>query len=155
MSAPNAPPCLFLSHSGADTDAARELKRRLLDSSDARAAGLRVWLDKDDLAAGLGWQAQLEKVISEEATAFAVHVGANGVVNWVESEVRLALSRATSAPDYPFIPILSKECSGSEALPALCPAYHGVHDPLNDAEEFAKLLRAVLRRSPGEKTDRA
>jgi TIR domain len=54
-----APPCLFLSHSGADTDAARELKRRLLDSPDARAAGLRVWLDKDDLAAGLGWQAQL------------------------------------------------------------------------------------------------
>ena len=51
MSASNASPCLFLSHSGADTDAARELKRRLLDSADARAAGLRVWLDKDDLAA--------------------------------------------------------------------------------------------------------
>jgi hypothetical protein len=59
MSAPNSPPCLFLSHSGADTDAARELKRRLLDSPDARAAGLRVWFDKDDLAAGAGWQAQL------------------------------------------------------------------------------------------------
>ena len=36
MSAPNVLPCLFLSHSGADTDAARELKRRLLDSPDAR-----------------------------------------------------------------------------------------------------------------------
>src|SRR5262245_32804371 len=48
MSEPNASPCLFLSHSGADTDAARELKRRLLDSPDARATGLRVWLDKDD-----------------------------------------------------------------------------------------------------------
>lgn len=53
-------PCLFLSHSGSDTDAARELKRRLLNSPDARAAGLRVWLDKDDLVAGLGWQTQLE-----------------------------------------------------------------------------------------------
>jgi hypothetical protein len=60
------------------------LKRRLLDSPDARAAGLRVWPDKDDLAAGLGWQAQLEKAIIEEATAFAVHVGGKGVVNWVE-----------------------------------------------------------------------
>ena len=50
----------------ADTDAAREFKRRLLGSPDARAAGLRVWLDKDDLAAGLGWQAQIEKAISEE-----------------------------------------------------------------------------------------
>lgn len=152
MSAPNAPPCLFLSHSGADTEPARELKRRLLNSSDARAAGLRVWLDKDDLAAGVGWQAQLEKVISEEATAFAVVVGANGVVNWVESEVRLALSRAISTPDYRFIPILSKECSGSEALPAFARRYQGVRDPLNDSDEFAKLLSAVLRRSPAEKT---
>jgi WD40 repeat protein len=151
MAGPNAHPCLFLSHSGADTEAARELKRRLLDSPDARAAGLRVWLDKDDLAAGLGWQAQLEKAIIEEATAFAVHVGGKGVVNWVESEVRLGLSRATGAPDYPFIPILAKECLGSAALPPFARQYQGVHDPLNDPEEFAKLLRAVLRRSPGEK----
>jgi tetratricopeptide (TPR) repeat protein len=151
MSRTCAPPCLFLSHSGADTDAARELKRRLLNAADARAAGLRVWLDKDDLAAGLGWQAQLERAISEEATAFAVHVGANGVVNWVESEVRLGLSRASAAADYPFIPILAKECSGSAALPFFARQFQGVHDPLNDPEEFAKLLRAVLRRSSGEK----
>jgi hypothetical protein len=143
---------LFLSHSGADTEAARELKRRLLDSADARAAGLRVWLDKDDLAAGIGWQAQLEKAISEEATAFAVHVGAKGIVNWVESEVRLALSRAVSSPDYPFIPILSKESLGPDiALPPFARRYQGVRDPLNNVEEFAKLLRAVLRRSPAEK----
>jgi hypothetical protein len=144
------PPCLFLSHSGADTDAARALKRRLLDSPDARAAGLRVWFDKDDLAAGAGWHAQIEKAISEEATAFAVHVGAKGVVNWVESEVRLGLSRANGAPDYPFIPVLAKECSGSAALPPFARQYQGVRDPLNDPEEFAKLLRAVLRRSPDE-----
>jgi hypothetical protein len=151
MSATDAPPCLFLSHSGADTDAARELKRRLLDSADARAAGLRVWLDKDDLAVGLGWQAQLEKAISEEASAFAVHVGAKGVVNWVESEVRLGLSRALGAPDYPFIPILAKECSGDAALPLFARQFQGVRDPLNDSEQFANLLRAVLRRSPGDK----
>jgi tetratricopeptide (TPR) repeat protein len=151
MSQTCAPPCLFLSHSGADTDAARELKRRLLDSPDARAAGLRVWLDKDDLAAGLGWQAQLEKVISEEATAFAVHVGANGVMNWVESEVRLGLSRAAAAPDYPFIPILARECAGSAAMPLFARQYQGVRDPLNDPEEFVKLLHAVLHRSPDKK----
>jgi hypothetical protein len=69
-------------------------------------------------------------------------------VNWVENEVRLGLSRAAAAPDYPFIPILAKECSGSAALPCFARQYQGVHDPLNDAEEFVKLLRAVLRRSP-------
>jgi hypothetical protein len=68
-----------------------ELKRRLLESPDARAAGLTVWLDKDDLGVGIGWQARIEKAIIERATAFAVHLGAKGVVNWVDSEVRLGL----------------------------------------------------------------
>src|SRR5450631_3439458 len=125
MSAPAPPPWLFLSHSGVDTGAARELKRRLLNSAEARAAGMRVWLDKDDLAAGTGWQSQLEKAISEETTAFAVHVGAMGVVNWVESEVRLALSRATGSSQYPFIPILAKECTDAAALPAFARQYQG------------------------------
>lgn len=147
----NAAPCLFLSHSGADTDAARQLKRRLLDSPDARAARLTIWLDKDDLGAGIGWQAQIEKAINEKATAFAVHLGAKGVVNWVDSEVRLALSRAAGAADYAFIPILSRECAGAAALPPFAQQYQGVRDPLNNPEEFAKLLRAVLGRSPSEK----
>jgi len=151
MVKPNAPPCLFLSHSGADTDAARELKRRLLDSPDARAARLTIWLDKDDLGAGIGWQAQIEKAIIEKATAFAVHIGAKGVVNWVDSEVRLALSRATGTADYPFIPILPRECADAAALPPFAQQYQGVHDPLDNPDEFAKLLRAVLGRSPSEK----
>jgi WD40 repeat protein len=152
MSESKAPPWLFLSHSGADTEAARDLKRRLLDSADAREAGLRVWLDKDDLAAGTGWQGQLEKVITEQSTAFAVHVGAKGIVNWVESEVRLGLSRATTASNYPFIPILAKECSGSAALPPFARQFEAVRDPLNKPDELVKLLRAVLRRSADEKT---
>jgi hypothetical protein len=44
-------PFIFLSHSGADSDAAPELKRRLLAAPEARAAGLKVWFDKDDLRA--------------------------------------------------------------------------------------------------------
>ena len=72
-------------------------------------------------------------------------------MNWVNSEVRLALSRATSAVDYPFIPILSRESAGAAALPPFAQQYQGVHDPLNNPEEFAKLLRAVLGRSPREK----
>jgi len=65
-------PCLFLSHSGADTEAARALKQRILQSPEARAAGLTVWFDKDDLAAGIGWQEQIEIAVTKKATAFAV-----------------------------------------------------------------------------------
>jgi hypothetical protein len=61
------------------------------------------------------------------------------------------LSRATGAADYPFIPILSQECAGAAALPPFAQQYQGVHDPFNNPEEFAKLLHAVLGRSPGER----
>jgi hypothetical protein len=38
---------------------------------------------------------------SRKTTVFAVHIGAKGVVKWVDLEVRLALSRPTGAADYP------------------------------------------------------
>src|SRR3954453_23568396 len=88
---------LFLSHAGADTEAARRLKQRIEEAPAARERGLRVWFDKDDLRAGESWQTQLEEVLGRRASAFAVYVGSSGVVNWVEAEVRLALSRAMSS----------------------------------------------------------
>jgi hypothetical protein len=42
---------LFLSHAGADTEAARALKRRLEEAPAAPEQGLKVWFDKDDLRA--------------------------------------------------------------------------------------------------------
>src|SRR3954464_7633929 len=111
-------PLLFLSHAGADTEAARKLKQRLEAAPEARERGLKVWFDKDDLRAGESWQAQLEQIVGRRATAFAVYVGSKGVVNWVEAEVRLALSRAMGSKDrFPFIPILGAGADGSDALP--------------------------------------
>jgi TIR domain len=136
-------PVLFLSHSGVDTQTARELKRRLLASPDAKAAGLEVWLDKDDLAPGKGWQEQLERVITTGSTAFAVIIGTNGVVNWVDREVRVALSRATSEKSFPFIPVFMSHDS-LPSLPPFASQFHAVHNPINNETELAKLLRTVL-----------
>ena len=69
---PQSQPFIFLSHSGADTEAARKLKRRLLASPDARAAGLKVWFGKDDLRPGTPWSAQIADAIQKQATAFVV-----------------------------------------------------------------------------------
>ena len=142
-----ASPFIFLSHSGADTEAARELKRRLENAPDARAAGLQVWFDKDDLRPGTAWSAQIAKAIQNEATAFVVYVGSGGVMNWVEAEVDLALTRATTDKDNPllFIPVLAAESKGPSALPPFAKRYQGVRDPLGDGEELAKLLKAVLK----------
>ena len=132
-------PILFLSHSGVDTQTAYELKRRLLASPDAKAAGPEIWLDKDNLAPGRGWQEQLEKVITTGSTAFAVIVG----INWVDREIRVALSRATSEKNYPFIPVFVSQDSLS-TLPPFASQFHGVHDPIKNEEELSKLLRIML-----------
>ena len=97
---------VFLSHAGIDTEAARALKARILAAPAAQENGLSVWFDKDDLAAGQPWQRQIETAI-EHSYAFAVYVGSKGVANWVDAEVRLALNRAITEPDYRFIPVLA------------------------------------------------
>src|SRR5215469_7283592 len=133
-------PLLFLSHSGADTEPARELKRRLLASPEAKAANLAVWFDKDDLVPGKDWQEQLEDAIAVRSTAFAVVVGTKGVVNWVDREVRLALSRATEDRNYPFIPVVTRPDLHS-SLPPFAQQFQGAQTPLEDAQELGKLLR--------------
>jgi hypothetical protein len=145
-------PVLFLSHASVEAQTAQELKRRLLALPAARASGLEVFIDRDDLTPGRGWQEQLEQFIMERSSAFGVIVGAKGVVTWVESEVRTALSRATRDRNYPFIPVfidadtmaLSMQDASSSSLPPFVRQYHGVCDPLSDEKELAKLLRAVL-----------
>ena len=147
-SASGRTPVLFLSYSRVDSEEARELKRRLEESPAGRHAGLKVWFDKDDIAAGGYWQQSIEIAIAQQSTAFAVYVGSKGIVNWVRPEVRLAMSRATSSDSYPFIPIIAKD-SDELDLPPFARQYHGVCDPLNDTAEMEKLLRAVLAPTPG------
>jgi hypothetical protein len=150
-----AAPCLFLSHSGADTEAARELKRRLLASPQAREAGLSVWFDKDDLTAGRDWQEQIEVAITKRATAFAVYVGSKGVMNWVEREVRLGLARATGAGAIPFVPIVA-QLAVSDAIASLPPfarQHQAIIDPLISPVEFSKLIAAILA-APGDEPAR-
>jgi hypothetical protein len=140
-------PILFLSHAGVDSDAALDLVRRLEAAPAAREAGLRVWIDKRDLAPGRGWQQQLENAIDRQSTAFAVYMGARGAINWVEAEVRVALSRATKDAGYPFIPILIGEARSMD-LPVFARQYHAVRAQTTADPELVKgLLSAVLRPS--------
>jgi WD40 repeat protein len=138
-------PLLFLSHAGADTAAAQKLKQRIEAAPSAKSRGLKVWLDKDDLVPGQDWQAQLEEALCHRATAFAVYVGTGGVINWVEREVRLALARATAGGGrFPFIPIISQTCAGSDSLPGFARQFQGVFDIENRPEELQKLIAAAL-----------
>jgi WD40 repeat protein len=132
-----------LSHSGIDTEAAAALKARILATPAARERGLSVWFDKDDLRAGEPWQSQLEEAIGK-SQAFAVYVGSRGVVNWVDAEVRLGLSRAITEPDYRFVPILAGAAPGPGALPGFARQFQGVSDVEARPEQFDRLMQAVL-----------
>ena len=131
---------------GGDTAAARQLKERIEQAPEARKHGLRVWFDKDDLRAGESWQEQLEDAIGRRATAFAVYVGSRGVVNWVEAEVRLGLSRAISGNGhrFPFIPIFADRVVDPEVLPSFARQFQAVREVETDPDEFQKLVGAVL-----------
>jgi WD40 repeat protein/energy-coupling factor transporter ATP-binding protein EcfA2 len=134
---------IFLSHSGIDAEAAAALKVRILAVPAAREHGLNVWLDKDDLRAGEPWQSQIEEAIGK-SQAFAVYVGSRGMVNWVEAEVRLALNRAISEPEYRFVPILAATAPGPEALPGFAQQFQAVFDVEARADQFDRLMGAVL-----------
>ena len=69
-------------------------------------------------------------------------VGTKGVVNWVDREVRLALSRAAEGGDYPFVPVLMTP--DVSKLPPFARQYQGVHLHTGDDAELGKLLQAVL-----------
>ena len=117
----------------------------MLKAPDAQKAGLKIWFDKDDLRSGGQWQLQIESAIQTEATAFVVYVGSRGVMNWVNAEARIALSRAITDKAFLFLPVLAAESAGASALPPFANLYQGVRDPLGDIDEFAKLLKAILQ----------
>ncbi|MET0400061.1 MAG: TIR domain-containing protein [Longimicrobiaceae bacterium] len=132
---------LFLSHSGADSDGARELARRLRD------AGLEVWLDLDHLQPGDLWMPALEEAL-RGADAFAVYVGADGIQRWVDREVRVALERSVDDPAFRIIPILAPG-SDPEALPSFL-AQHQRVDLRRDTspDELKRLVGALLALPP-------
>jgi hypothetical protein len=69
-------------------------------------------------------------------------------VNWVEAEVRVALSHATADKDFLFIPALAADSAGSSALPPFAKLSQGVREPLGNGGELAKLLKADWETSP-------
>jgi tetratricopeptide (TPR) repeat protein len=139
---------LFLSHAGADADAALDLAHRIEATPAARQAGLRVWIDQRDLVHGRGWQRQLEDAIERRSTAFAVYIGARGAINWVEAEIGVALSRATKDKSYPFVPILLGEACSSD-LPAFARQYHAVRASTASDPELVRALLATLLQPTG------
>jgi hypothetical protein len=70
---------VFLSHNGSDKPLVRELKQRLAK------AGLKVWLDEDELPPGINRQPLLEEGI-RSSKSIAVLIGPDGL--WAHRRTR-------------------------------------------------------------------
>jgi formylglycine-generating enzyme required for sulfatase activity len=89
---------VFLSHNSKDKPLVREIAARLV------AAGLKPWLDVDELRPGLPWQDGLEQAMGTTGAA-AVFVGGHGVGSWQKPEIRVCLSQMVERGQ-PVIPVL-------------------------------------------------
>lgn len=130
-------PLLFLSHAGEDAGPAKELAGQL------RRGGLRVWLDVEELKPGDRWMSAIEHAL-EQADVFAVYVGRNGLRNWVDQEVRVALDRSTKNHAFRIIPLLGPGAD-PQVLPLFVKQYQYL-DLRNGATppELNKLIGTVL-----------
>ncbi len=92
---------VFLSHKGDDKPEVELLAARLKGE-----AGLRPFLDKWQLRAGMSWQPELENAIDRSASA-AIFFGPHSIGPWHNEEIKVLLDKAArTRDDFRVIPVL-------------------------------------------------
>lgn len=91
---------VFISYSRSDAAAVEKLASYLSE------AGVPVWLDNWELAAGERWKESVESAILS-ASAVIVCIGRSGATQWQRGETSIALQlEATASRSKPLIPVL-------------------------------------------------
>src|SRR6266436_992821 len=115
---------VFLCHNSDDKPAVHDVNARL------KRAGVRTWLDEEQLPLGTPWQAELERQIPQVAAA-AVFVGRSGLGPWQNTEIRAFLSEflnrsCTVIPvllpdvqEVPQLPLFLKQMTWLDLRPSL------------------------------------
>jgi hypothetical protein len=136
---------IFLSHAGADAQAARQFAEIL------RRNGLDVWFDKDNLQPGDPWMTTLEEAISD-ASAMIVYIGSLGIQAWVDREVRFGLVRNTHNREaFRFIPVLGEGADPTKLPPFVQQQqYVDLRDRQRAPEQIRRLLEILRNPSPSQ-----
>jgi hypothetical protein len=77
---------VFLCHNSEDKPAVREIAQKLI------GAGIKPWLDAEQIRPGTTWQTALGEQI-ESIKSAAVFVGENGLGPWQNEEIQAFLSQ--------------------------------------------------------------
>jgi hypothetical protein len=100
---------VFLCHNGEDKPAVREIAQRL------KEAGVKPWLDEDQIRPGTTWQKALREQI-ESIKSVAVFVGKNGIGPWQDEEIQAFLSEFMGQK-CPVIPTVLRDAAYTPELP--------------------------------------
>ena len=96
---------IFVSHAGADFDAAREVVRLL------RAAGMQTWIAPDDVVSTASWPEQIADAVSSCSALLIVMSDASSASSHVAREVTLAVES-----EKPLIPVRIRDVAPAGAL---------------------------------------
>jgi nucleotide-binding universal stress UspA family protein len=126
---------VFLCHNSVEKEEVREIGAEL------KAAGVRTWLDDEQLLAGRPWQPELEKQIATIKTA-AVFVGAAGFGPWQDVEIRAFLSEFVRR-SIPVIPVILPSAKSVPDLPLFLQAMTWVDMRKDSRKAMDKLVLAI------------
>lgn len=132
---------VFLCYSSAD----RLLVQQVKDS--LREGGIRTWFDVDELPPGRMWQEELERAISNTASA-AVFVGPSNIGPWQNQEMRAILVEFVEQ-GCPVMPVLLPGSSPVK-LPLFLKGRSWVDLRTEYAEGIDRIVWGVSGRKPGE-----
>jgi hypothetical protein len=126
---------VFLCHKSKDMPSIRRMNDTL------KQAGLRTWLDEEQLPLGSPWQVELENRISDIRVA-AVFVGDTGLGPWQDMEVRAFLNEFVRR-GIPVIPIILPEAAAVPDLPLFLKAMTWL-DLRQDTERgYSRLIETI------------
>lgn len=125
----------FLSHNSKDKLAAEKIGRLLLNN------GIDVWFDKWEIYAGESLTTKIEEGI-KECSSFVILLSEKSVkAKWVKEELKIAIQRRLSEPDFILIPILLEQCE----IPSFLKDYVYINWKTNENNPEESLLRALKR----------
>jgi formylglycine-generating enzyme required for sulfatase activity len=134
---------VFLCHSGKDKPAVVELALKL------REKGIEAWLDQAALPGGVHWLNEAAGALGA-CRSCAFFVGPNGLGQWQESELRIAIERHVKEGSFPVIPVILP--GGDEKC---LPTYLNGHtwvafaQTLDDEEAVHRLACYIRGTTPG------
>jgi hypothetical protein len=137
---PEAGPRVFIGYASEDLARVRRLAREL------RAAGMRPWLDREQLLPGQNWPRAIERAI--ESADFAIQCFSPNCVarrGYFHKELRLVLDSASRVPleDVFFLPVRLAECE----IPARIFSQFQYVDLFPDWSEGIAAIVDVIRKS--------